>query len=100
MRKSTTLLIAAALLLPVGSVTVAQTAAPTAEAPAATAAPSEDDQRIRCRRIEITGSLVRRERVCKTVAEWRRLSERGNDVARDIVGSGNVCAGGSCGNGN
>lgn len=74
--------------------------APTAPV-ASTATPANDaDQQIRCRRIEVTGSLVRRERICKTVAEWRRLSDRGNDVARAQMDNGRVCAGGTCGNGN
>lgn len=58
--------------------------------------PSDDDQRIRCRRIPVTGSLVRVERVCKTVAEWRRLSERGNDVVRQQHENGLICSGGEC----
>lgn len=69
------------------------------QAPAGTPAasqPSDDDQRIRCRRIPITGSLVRVERVCKTVAEWRRLSERGNDLVRQQHENGLVCTGGEC----
>lgn len=65
-------------------------ATPNAETPDAA------DQRIRCRRIDMPGSIIRRERVCKTLAEWRRLSERGNDVARAIVESGRTCAGGQC----
>lgn len=73
----------------------------TAPAASTSAAPDDSsDQQIRCRRIAITGSLVRRERVCKTVAEWRRLSDRGNDNARTQMDEGRVCAGGSCGNGN
>lgn len=49
------------------------------------AAPDDPDQRIRCRQIAITGSLVRRERVCKTVAEWRRLRILASENARDIA---------------
>jgi hypothetical protein len=73
----------------------------TAPAASTSAAPDNDaDQQIRCRRIAITGSLVRRERMCKTVAEWRRLSDRGNEVARAQLDEGRMCAGGLCGNGN
>lgn len=73
----------------------------TASTASTSAAPDDEaEQQIRCRRIAITGSLVRRERVCKTVAEWRRLSDRGNDNARAQMDEGRVCAGGSCGNGN
>ena len=30
-----------------------------------------DPSAVRCKRLEVTGSLVRKERVCKTNAEWR-----------------------------
>lgn len=72
----------------------------TAPTSATAAAENPDDARIRCRRIPITGSHVRVERVCKTVAEWRRLAERGNDAVRDQADRGRVCAGGQCGTGN
>ncbi len=78
---------------------IAPAAAQNAE-PTPQAAPANDpDQQIRCRRIPITGSLVRVERVCKTVAEWRRLSDRGNDVVRQQIENGGICSGGRCGNG-
>ncbi len=68
-------------------------------APSATPAADSDETTIRCRRLEVTGSLVRKERVCKTVAEWRRLSDRGNDNARDTMDRvGQICAG-TCGGG-
>lgn len=70
------------LSAPVGAQTAP--AAPAA-APAAPAAPTNPDDVIRCRSMEVTGSLARRERVCKTVGEWRRLADRGNENARDIV---------------
>ena len=75
----------------------AQSTAPVADS---SVAPADDaDQQIRCRRIAITGSLVRRERVCKTVAEWRELSDRGNDVVRQQMENGRQCAGSGCGGG-
>ena len=77
----------------------APVAAPApAAAPATPATPNPDDQ-IRCRSIPVTGSLVRRERTCKTVREWRRLADRGNDVAREAVGAGSMCSSGTCGGG-
>lgn len=59
-----------------------------------------DDTKIRCRKIEVTGSLVRKTKVCRTVAEWREISEKGNRNVRDILESGQVCAGGPSCNGN
>lgn len=90
--------IAVIALAPVGSVAAQQV---QQEPAASTPAPANDpDQQIRCRRVEVTGSLVRRERICKTLAEWRRLGDRGNDVVRQQMENGRVCAGGTCGNGN
>lgn len=40
---------------------------------------------IRCRRIEQIGSLVRKSRVCHTNAEWRRITDKGNQDARDTL---------------
>lgn len=53
----------------------------------ATAVAKPDDQ-VRCRRIEVTGSMFRKERVCRTVGEWRRMAENANGVARGIVDQG------------
>ena len=63
--------------------------------------PSTDpDQVIKCRKVEVTGSLVKKGKVCKTIAEWKEIQANGNRTARAIVESGAVCAGGSCGSGN
>ena len=93
--------IVALALAPVGALAQAP-ATQTATAPtsASQATENPDETRIRCRRIPMTGSHVRVERVCKTVAEWRRLSDRGNDFVREQAGQGRACAGGACGNGN
>lgn len=40
---------------------------------------------IRCRRIDQIGSLVRKLRVCNTNAEWRRITDKGNQGARDTL---------------
>lgn len=57
------------------------------------AATSPDDQ-IKCRKVEITGSLVKKGRVCKTVAEWRAIMENNNNLARKMVEDGTTRAGG------
>jgi hypothetical protein len=79
-------------LLPVSTVSIAS---PPDPAPSAKAA----DETIKCRKIAITGSLVKKPKVCKTAAEWRRIDDNGNRTARALAGSGEVCSGGSCGNG-
>lgn len=40
---------------------------------------------IRCRRIEQVGSLVKKLRVCNTNAEWRRITDKGNQDARETM---------------
>jgi len=62
-------------------------------------ASSDPDQAIKCRKVEVTGSLVKKGRVCKTIAEWKTIQANGNRTARAIIESGAVCAGGGCGNG-
>jgi hypothetical protein len=55
-----------------------------AAAPAPAPAAGSQDEMV-CRRIEVTGSLARKERVCKTRLEWRRISDSSNSRARAIV---------------
>lgn len=57
------------------------------------------DEKIRCRKIAVIGSLVKKTKVCKTVAEWRMITDRGNRNARDVMETGQVCAGGPACNG-
>ncbi|WCP13527.1 hypothetical protein sphantq_01955 [Sphingobium sp. AntQ-1] len=44
-----------------------------------------DPNATRCKRIAVTGSLVRKERICKTNAEWRAMSEQQNRDADDLI---------------
>lgn len=48
----------------------------------------DPDQKIKCRRVDVTGSLVKKGRVCKTVAQWRDIYTNGNDNARSMVENG------------
>ena len=69
---------------------------PVAAQVAATAvAPDDPDQQIKCKKFAAVGSIIRKVKVCKTLAEWRRSQQAGNDAARAIVGE-NVCSGGEC----
>lgn len=56
---------------------------------------SDPDQKIKCRKYLAPGSLVRKVKTCRTIAEWRKATQAGNDAARYIVGE-NVCSGGDC----
>lgn len=40
---------------------------------------------IKCRRLEETGSLVKKARVCRTNEQWKLSSSNGNQNARDTV---------------
>ena len=51
-------------------------------------AATDPDQKIKCRRVEVTGSLLKKGKVCRTVAEWRRIVESGNRTARAVVEEG------------
>ncbi len=64
-----------------GSSVVADAQAPAAD----TKLDRNDPNAVRCRRLEVTGSLVRKERVCKTNAEWRAISEQQNRDADDMI---------------
>ena len=60
------------------------------------AAPDADpDQKIKCRTVEVTGSMVRKGKVCKTIAEWRAIMQNGNYLARKMVEDGTTRPGGN-----
>lgn len=95
MTMNLTIWMTAALMLPAPA--YAQTAATPSAAPAGPAAAkgdAPDKERVVCRRVEVTGSLVKRSRVCKPASEWAQIIDRGNDTARRIVETGLACAGG------
>ncbi|MFN3619433.1 hypothetical protein [Sphingorhabdus sp.] len=61
---------------------------------ATTDAVSGSDKSLRCRKVEVTGSLVKKGRVCKTLAEWRAIMESNNTLARKLVEDGTTRPGG------
>jgi hypothetical protein len=46
---------------------------------------ANDPEYIRCRRIAEPGSLVKKTRICNTNAQWRVITDRGNQDARDSM---------------
>jgi hypothetical protein len=40
---------------------------------------------IRCRKIAVTGSLVKKDRICKTNAEWAQAGEDARKNADDLI---------------
>lgn len=62
----------------------------------ATAAPEADpDQKIKCRKIEVTGSMVKKGKVCKTIAQWRAIADSNNYLARKMVEDGTTRSAGN-----
>jgi hypothetical protein len=40
---------------------------------------------VRCVRLEVTGSLVKKTRVCKTNAEWNQIQDNQSREAADLI---------------
>jgi hypothetical protein len=58
---------------------------------------SSDPNYIKCRKSEVMGSLVKKERICRTNAQWKEAAALGNEGTRDMV-EGFARSGGSNGN--
>ena len=80
------LALAAALAIVPGAAN-SETSTPTTAA--------EPEQKIKCRKVQMTGSLIRKGKICRTVAEWKRLQQLGNDHARTLAGE-HLCMGPEC----
>ena len=50
-------------------------------------AASDPDQVVKCRKVEVTGSLLKKGKVCRTIAEWKKIQANGNRTARAIADS-------------
>lgn len=81
MRAVAALLTATALLV----APVLPAFASTAAAEAAEKLDPKDPNYLRCRKIAVTGSLVKKERICKTNAEWARAMEDSQKNADDLI---------------
>lgn len=83
------------MALPAASAAASETEAPLARTPSEMSGAeidaynqgraANDPDYIRCRRIEQVGSLVKKLRVCNTNAEWRRVTEKSSQDARDTM---------------
>jgi hypothetical protein len=60
----------------------------------ADATSAKSDNAMRCRTVRVTGSLVKKGKVCKTLAQWRQMTESGNELARRLVEDGTSRPGG------
>ena len=52
-------------------------------APAAT--PADPKSKVRCVREDVSGSLVQKRKVCKTLREWERVREGASEDADSII---------------
>jgi len=93
MAKAATFRVAFVVWIAAQTVATYSVAAQVSKPPATV--PSDPDQQIKCKKLAAIGSIIRKVKVCKTLAEWRRAQQAGNDAARAIVGE-NVCSGGEC----
>jgi hypothetical protein len=93
MAKGATFRVAFVVWIAAHSVATYPVAAQDATSPATVS--SDPNQQIKCKKFAAVGSIIRKVKVCKTLAEWRRTQQAGNDAARAIVGE-NVCSGGDC----
>lgn len=68
----------------------AQSSAPaTGGAPVATPTAANPSQAVQCRRYAVTGSLAQFRRICRTRAEWERLSTATNEQLLREMGDRN-----------
>ena len=71
------------LALPVSAMTWTAMPAIAAQQPGATE--KSDEQEIVCRRLEETGSLVKKTKVCLTRAQWRRSTQNHSKYAEELA---------------
>lgn len=60
-------------------------AVPAVAAEQAAKAEASDGERIICRKMEDTGSLVRKTKVCLTRDQWRQSGDNGEKYARELA---------------
>ena len=79
---------------PVTAPASASTSQGNSSTAASDATAAKSDQAVRCRTVRVTGSLVKKGKVCKTLAQWRQMTESGNELARRLVEDGTSRPGG------
>jgi hypothetical protein len=58
---------------------------------------TSDPYYIKCRKTEVMGSLVKKQRICRTNEQWKEATALGNEGTRDMV-EGFARSGGTNGN--
>lgn len=82
------LLAASALLLATATLAEDQAPAPPTQAEAA------DESPVVCKRVAVTGSRVKKEKVCKTQRQWDAYSQRAKEFMRGVERGGSHQPGG------
>lgn len=77
-----------AMLLAAAAVADDQAPAPPTQAEAA------DESPVVCKRVAVTGSRVKKEKICKTEREWETYSQRAKEFMRGIERRGTTQPGG------
>ena len=72
----------------VAAICISMTSIPAAARNGKATMSADNDQAIKCRKVEVTGSLLKKGRVCRTIAEWKKIQENGNRTARAVVEEG------------
>ncbi|RXZ64093.1 hypothetical protein [Pelagerythrobacter rhizovicinus] len=49
-----------------------------------------DGEQVECRRIKVTGSRIKRKRICMTVAQWEEQGRQGRNQATEMQDSGTI----------
>ena len=85
-------------VLPLASV---QATVSAADAASTEKLDSRDPNYMRCRKILETGSLVKKQRICKTNAEWAKVNDEMQHNADNLIGRNRVgfdcrATGGTC----
>lgn len=83
------------LLSLVSSPSIAQENDASAVPPPAEAEAKENASKVICKKQDVTGSFVKRRKVCRTAAEWNKIAQHSKTEANDYADHGR---GGSRGN--
>ena len=84
----------AAVLLQASTAQAAPPAVPPAQPGSDHGQQLASSQKI-CRTYRITGSRVKREKICRTASEWQKFDEANQVRGSALIGNG-VCTGGDC----
>lgn len=62
----------------------------TSQAPAETNDEKADPNAVECRRVKVTGSRIKRKRICMTLSQWEEQGRQSRGMATDIQDAGTI----------